>query len=157
MVVFESEMLRSSRPLAAGAKKLVVRGLTIGLPIAVVLALAVATYGLAAGRTPVALVGLGSGLAIAITMTLRTYTSLRKAQRSLALLNRVLAESKQERRNLHAANAKLERRNLELRLVQIAVAQGFTLVDERTQGRLREIVIQAGDDLAALVDESLGY
>ena len=150
-------MLRSSRPFAAGAKKLVVRGLTIGLPIAVVLALAVATYGLAAGRTLVALVGLGSGLAIAITMTLRTYTSLRKAQRSLALLNQVLAESKQERRNLHAANAKLERRNLELRMVQIAVAQGFTLVDERTQGRLREIVIQAGDDLAALVDESLGY
>ena len=89
-------------------------------------------------------------------MTLRAYTSLRKARRSLDLLNQVLTESKQERRSLHAANAKLERKNLELRMVQIAVAQGFTLVDERTQGRLREIVIQAGDDLAALVDESLG-
>ena len=156
MVVFESEMLRSPRPLAAGVKRLASRGLAITLPVGVAVALAVTAYALAAGRTLIALVGLGSGLAIAITMTLRTYTSLRKAQRSLALLNHVLAESKQERSNLRATNAKLERKNLELRMVQIAVAQGFTLVDERTQGRLREIVIQAGDDLAALVDESLG-
>ena len=156
MVVFESEMLRSSRPLAAGAKTLAFRGLAIALPVAVVVALAVATYGLAAGRSRVVLIGFGSGLAIAIAMTLRTYNTLRKAQRSLDLLNQVLAESQQARRDLTATNVKLERKNLELRMVQIAVAQGFTLVDERTQGRLREIVIQAGDDLAALVDESLG-
>ena len=156
MVVFESEMLRSSRPLAAGAKTLAFRGLAIALPIAVVVALAAATYGLAVGRSRVVLIGFASGLAIAIAMTLRTYTSLRQARRSLELLNQVLTDSQQARRNLGAANAKLESKNLELRMVQIAVAQGFTLVDERTQGRLREIVIQAGDDLAALVDESLG-
>ena len=156
MVVFESEMLRSSRPLATGAKKRALRGLAIALPVAVVVALAVATYGLAAGRSRVVLIGFGSGLAIAIAMMLRAYNSLRRAQRSFDLLNQVLAESQQARRDLTATNAKLERKNLELRMVQIAVAQGFTLVDERTQGRLREIVIQAGDDLAALVDESLG-
>ena len=156
MVVFESEMLRSSRPLGAGAKKLALRGLAIALPVAVVVALAVATYGLAAGRSRVVLIGFGSGLTIAIAMMLRAYNSLRRAQRSLDLLNQVLAESQQARRDLTATNVKLERKNLELRMVQIAVAQGFTLVDERTQGRLREIVIQAGDDLAALVDESLG-
>ena len=156
MVVFESEMLRSSRPLAAGAKRLASRALTIGLPIVALVALAAVIYGLAAGRSRVVLIGFGSGLAIAIAMTLRAYNSLRKARRSLDLLNQVFAESQQARRDLTATKVKLERKNLELRMVQIAVAQGFTLVDERTQGRLREIVIQAGDDLAALVDESLG-
>jgi hypothetical protein len=41
-----------------------------------------------------------------------------------------------------------------LQTLQLAVAQGFNLIDERTQGRLRELVQQAGDDLAALVEET---
>jgi hypothetical protein len=52
-------------------------------------------------------------------------------------------------------NAKLQQANAGLRTVQLAVAQGFDLIDERTQGRLREIVEESGDALAALVDETL--
>ena len=155
MVVFESEMLRSSRPLAAGAKRLASRALTIGLPIAALVALAAVSYGLEAGQRTLALLALAVGLVIALATTLRGYRALRGARRSLDLLNRALVEAEQARRDLHAANGKLERQNLELRMVQIAVAQGFILVDERTQGRLRQIVTQAGDDLAALVDEAL--
>ena len=155
MVVFESEMLRSSRPLAAGAKRVVSRGLTIGLPIAVVVALAAVSYGLLAGQRTVTLLALAVGLAIALVITLRGYSALRGARRSLVLLDRALVVAEQACRDLHAENGRLERQNLELRMVQIAVAQGFILVDERTQGRLRQIVTQAGDDLAALVDEAL--
>ena len=46
-------------------------------------------------------------------------------------------------------------RTLSFATLQLAVAQGFNLIDERTQGRLRELVQQAGDDLAALVDETI--
>jgi hypothetical protein len=155
VVVFESEMLRSSRPLAAGAKKLASRALTIGLPIAALVALAAVSYGLVAGQKTVALLALAAGLVIGLAIALRGYGALRTARRSLSLLNRELVEVEQARRDLHAENGRLERQNLELRMVQIAVAHGFILVDERTQGRLRQIVTQAGDDLAALVDEAL--
>jgi hypothetical protein len=155
VVVFESEMLRSSRPLAAGAKRLASRALTIGLPIAALVALAAVSYGLEAGQRTLALLALAVGLVIALATTLRGHRALRGARRSLDLLNRALVEAEQARRDLHAENGRLERQNLELRMVQIAVAHGFILVDERTQGRLRQIVTQAGDDLAALVDEAL--
>jgi hypothetical protein len=33
--------------------------------------------------------------------------------------------------------------------------QGFDVINERTQGRLKELVEEAGDELAALVDDAL--
>jgi hypothetical protein len=58
------------------------------------------------------------------------------------------------RSELELANERLLRTNANLRMLQIAVGQGFNLIDERTQGRLRQIVEEAGDHLAALVSET---
>jgi hypothetical protein len=55
---------------------------------------------------------------------------------------------------LDRANELLQRKNAELETLQLAVTQGFNFIDERTEGRLRELVEQAGDDLAALVEET---
>ena len=52
-------------------------------------------------------------------------------------------------------NAKLQQANAGLRAIQVTVAHCFDLFDERTQGRLRRIVEESGDGLAALVDETL--
>ena len=88
-------------------------------------------------------------------MVTRARGSLRRAELSSALVEKVLAESERARARLDMDNAKLQQTNAGLRTVQIAVAQGFNLIDERTQGRLREIVEESGDALAALVDETL--
>jgi hypothetical protein len=123
--------------------------------LAIALTLGVAAYGLFGERRGVALVGITTSVAIAIAMVCRARDSLRTAEQSSELLDSVLAESERTRDKLHRANAQLQKTNAELRTLQLAVAQGFNLIDERTQGRLRELVQQAGDDLAALVDETL--
>ena len=88
-------------------------------------------------------------------MVTRARRSLRTAELSSALLEAVLAESERARARLDMDNAKLQQANAGLRTIQLAVAQGFDLIDERTQGRLRKIVEESGDALAALVDETL--
>jgi len=85
----------------------------------------------------------------------RAQQTLRAAKRSSQLLDSALAESERHRRELQLANERLQRKNAELLTLQITVAHGFRVIDERTQGRLWELVHEAGDDLAALVDEAL--
>jgi hypothetical protein len=123
--------------------------------VAITLTLGVATYGLMGDRQNVALIGIATSVAIAASMVLRARDSVRTAELSSELLDSVLVESERTRDELHVANAQLQKTNAELRTLQLAVAQGFNLIDERTQGRLRELIEQAGDDLAALVDETL--
>jgi hypothetical protein len=119
---------------------------------AILLTLGVTSYGLVTEHSTVALAGLISSVVIT---AIRALNSVRSAERSSQLLNRALAESEGMRSELEVANERLLRTNANLRMLQIAVAQGFNLIDERTQGRLRQIVEEAGDDLAALVSETL--
>jgi Mg2+/citrate symporter len=113
------------------------------------------TNGLISVSRVVTIVGLAGCITVAVAMTLRARDSIRAAERSSELLDRALAESERAQDELRIANEKLQRTNVSLRTLQVAVAQGFNLIDERTQGRLRELVEEAGDDLAALVAETL--
>lgn len=106
---------------------------------AMTLTLGLTTYGLVTDRRGVALIAVAATLAIAVAMVGRARTSLRAAERKRVELDR--------------ANALLQQRNASLRTMNLAVKQGFDVIDERTQGRLRELVEQAGDDLAAIVAE----
>jgi hypothetical protein len=63
--------------------------------------------------------------------------------------------SERARQELHLANERLWRRNAELDAFQVAVVQGFALIDARTHGHLSELVEEAGDELAELIDDAL--
>lgn len=117
--------------------------------------LGAATNGLISVVRVVTIVGLAGCITVALAMTLRARDSIRAAERSSELLDRALAESERAQDELRVANERLQRTNVSLRTLQVTVAQGFNLIDERTQGRLRELVEEAGDDLAALVAETL--
>lgn len=123
--------------------------------VAIASTLGVAVDGLITDRAGVTIVGLATGITIAVTMGVRARDSIRMAERSSELLDSALAESERARDELRLANEKLQRTNASLRTLHIAVAQGFNLIDERTQGRLRGLVEEAGDDLAALVAETV--
>jgi uncharacterized membrane protein YraQ (UPF0718 family) len=123
--------------------------------VAITLTLGVATYGLLGDRRNVALAGIVASLLIAIAMVARARDSLRTAERAAELLDGAILESERARDELHAANAQLRKTNADQLVTQLAVAQAFNLIDERTQGQLREVVEQAGGDLAALVEETL--
>lgn len=83
------------------------------------------------------MVGLAASAVVAVAMAVRASKSIR------------------DRDELLAANEELQRRNVELRALQLAVVRGLHVVDERTQGRLRDLVEETGDELAELVDEVL--
>jgi hypothetical protein len=123
--------------------------------IAIMVTLGVATYGLMGDRRNVTLVGIVASLLIAIAIVARARDSLQTAEHAAELLDGAVLESERARDELHNANAQLQKANADQLVTQLAVAQAFNLIDERTQGRLREVVEQAGGDLAALVDETL--
>ena len=88
-------------------------------------------------------------------MALRASDAIRVARRSSKLLDDALLESERSRDALNITNQRLQRKNAELEALQLAVTQAFRVIDERTGGRLWDVVHEAGDDLAALVDETL--
>ena len=98
--------------------------------MSIVVALGVGIYGIETDAKSVALVGLAFTALVAVAMAVRAGTAIR-------------------------ANERLQRRNADLQTFQLAVVQGFDLIDERTQGRLKELVEEAGDELAALVEDAL--
>ena len=121
---------------------------------AITLSSAVTLYGFVTDRRNVAIVGTVASATIAVAMAFRAVESIRAARSASVRLDDALADSEQARRQLDTANEQLQRKNAELRTLQITVAQGFNLIDERTQGRLRDLIEEAGDDLVALVDET---
>ncbi len=123
--------------------------------VAICLTLGVAAYGFITAHETVAIIGVAASAAIAVAMAFRAQDALRTGAHSSKVLDDALVESERARDALNLANELLQRKNAELRTLQIAVAQGFNVIDERTQGRLRELIEQAGDDLAALVDETV--
>jgi hypothetical protein len=71
--------------------------------------------------------------------------------RQLGVVSEALAEAERARRELRVANERLRRSNAELRRLQRALEKGLDAIDEWSEGRLRELVEQTGDELAALV------
>jgi hypothetical protein len=106
-------------------------------------------------RRNVAFVGIAASLLIAIAMVSRARDSLRTAERAAELLDGAVLDSERARDELQAVNARLRKANADHLVTHVAVAEAFNLIDERTQGQLRQVVEQAGGDLAALVEESL--
>lgn len=103
--------------------------------IATLPAVGVATYGVATDWKTASMAGLAATVVITAVVSI-------SARRSIVARNAI-----------HLANKELQQKNDDLRASQLAVVRGFDLIDERTQGRLTELVEEVGDELAALADE----
>jgi len=123
--------------------------------ILIALTIGVAAYGVETDRKGVVMAGLAATAVVAAAMAVSARELIRTGERSCRLLHRALAESERAQYELDAANETLQRSNTDLRALQLAVVQGFALIDERSQGRLRELIEDVGDEFAALVDEAL--
>ncbi len=122
---------------------------------ALALTLGVALYGEVAGIRPIALIGVAASVAIGIAMALRAREGIRTAEEAYARLDRALSESERARDELAAANEDLARANMELRVMHTAFADLLNLADERSSGRMRELIEDTGDELAKLLEEEL--
>jgi hypothetical protein len=101
------------------------------------------------------MVGFALTALAAVVLAAMARTATRADIRSRKVRDRALARSERAREELRRANERLKRRNADLQAFQLAVVQGFEVINERTQGRLQELVEEAGDELAGLVDDAL--
>lgn len=70
----------------------------------------------------------------------------------LELCKRALIDSERGRSEALLENQRLHRSKAELVRLNVRVAQGFEVLDEQSQGRLRQVVEEACDELTAFVD-----
>lgn len=122
---------------------------------ALALTLGVAFHGYSTENGPVALVGVMTGVTVGIGMALRARSSIRTAESAYARLDRALSESERARDELAAANDDLARVNMELRVMHTAFADLLNLADERSSGRMRELIEDTGDELATLLEAEM--
>jgi hypothetical protein len=113
-----------------------------------VLSCGVASYGLAIASRGVAIAGVASCVAIGIAMAFRATGSIRTAEAAYGRLDRALAETEN-------ARDELARANVEIQTIQIAFADLLNLADERTDGRIRELIEGTGQELAELLEEGI--
>jgi hypothetical protein len=115
---------------------------------ALLLSIGVAGYGFVEASGALALIGLIASLSIGVAIALRAIHSIRTAQDAYTHLDRALMESERSR-------DELARANLELRTTQVAFTDLLNLADERTEGRMRELIEDTGAELAALLEEEM--
>jgi hypothetical protein len=148
-------ILRVDRPLRLGAAARIpghpvgsTRVLLVSLA-GLLLSCGVAGYGVTIGSRGLTIAGLASCVAIGVAMAFRATDSISSAESAYARLDRALAETERTRDGLADANA-------EIRAIQIAYAEVLNLADERTEGRMRALIEDTGDELAAILEEELG-
>lgn len=105
--------------------------------VATTLALGVTAYGVVSDRNGVAMIGIAATIFAAAALVVVASSSIHRRE---ALL---------------AANEELQQRNADLEALHLAVLKGLDVIDQETQGRLLELIEEAGDELAVLVDETL--
>jgi len=128
---------------AVGASR-VLLGSLAGL----LLSCGVAGYGLTIGSRGLTVAGLGACLAIGVAMAFRATDSIRTAESAYLTLDRALADTER-------ARDELARANVEIQTMQIAFADLLNLTDERTEGRIRELIEDTGQELADLLEDEI--
>ena len=119
---------------------------------ALVLTVGVASYGLHEDSRALTLIGLFASVSIGIAMAFRARDSIQTAESAYGRLDRALADAERARDELADANEDLARANAQIQAVHIAYADLLNLTDERTRGRVRELIEDAGEDLAELLE-----
>jgi hypothetical protein len=120
----------------------------LGSLAGLLLSCGVAGYGLTIGSRGLTVAGLGACLAIGIAMAFRATDSIRTAETAYHTLDRALADTER-------ARDELARANVEIQAMQIAFADLLNLTDERTEGRIRELIEDTGQELADLLEDEI--
>lgn len=148
--------LRLAKPVEIPGHGVGAIGLLFGAVCGLAVTAAVAFYGHLTDRETVLYIGLAASLWIGVAVALRASSSIRALERSYDRLDRTHLALERTRDRLAASNEELARTNVELRSVHTAFEDLLVIADERTRGGLRDLVEDAGEDLARLLHDYLG-
>ena len=141
--------VRLVRPAAIPRHGAGAAALLHGAAMALAVAAGAALHGAAAENGVVVAVGLAAAGAIGGAIALRARGSLRELERAYRELEDAHRALERTREELVVANDGLARANVELRSAHATFESLLAVVDERTGGALRELVEEAGEELAA--------
>jgi hypothetical protein len=110
--------------------------------------LSVAFYGHLTGNGAVFGVGLLTSGWVGAAMAFRARNSIREVERAYVELDRAHLALERAHDDLRDANDELARTNVEIRAVHAALEDLLVIADERTHGALRQLIEEAGEDLA---------
>jgi hypothetical protein len=122
---------------------------------ALVLTIGVAFYGLHEDSRVLTLIGLAASASIGTAMALRARNSIQSAESAYGRLDRALADTERARDELADANQDLARANAQIQAVHVAYADLLNLTDDRTSGRMRELIEDTGEDLAGFLEAEM--
>lgn len=122
----------------------------------VAVSVGVALSGYLAGHAAVLLVGLIASAWIGVAMALRARSSIREVETAYDRLDHAHLQLERTKDELADANEQLARTNVQIRAVHGAFEDLLELADERTNGRLRELIEEAGEDIARLLAQHRG-
>jgi hypothetical protein len=117
--------------------------------------LAVAGDGVVSGNRIVTVTAIIAAAVIGMAIAVRAGCSIRGVEAAYRRCDRALAESEDIRDALVLANEELAEANIRLRTAQVGFGALLTLTDERTDGRLRELLERTGEDLAEMFEQQL--
>jgi len=143
--------MRSRIPQHAAGSRSVLLVTLSGL----LLTLGSALYAFVADKPAVVLVGVVTGAWIGAAMAFRARSSIRTAESAYDRLDEAHRDSERSRDELSIANQELARTNVELRTLHVAMADLLNLADERTHGRMRELIEETGGELAEMLEQEL--
>ena len=131
------------------------RGVLLAAVGALVLTVSVASYGLVKDSRALTLIGLLASVWIGIAIAFRARDSIQTAESAFGRVDRALADAERARDELADANDDLARANAQIQAVHIAYADLLNLTDERTLGRVRELIEETGGELAEFLEAEM--
>lgn len=122
---------------------------------ALALGLGVTLYGYVSETGFVVGVGVVASMTVGLAMVLRARETIKADEAAYARLDQALANAERSRDRLAAGNEELRQANVQLRAIHIALSDALNLADERSHGRMRELIEDTGEELAELLEEQL--
>jgi hypothetical protein len=122
---------------------------------ALLLTVGVACYGLLEQSRALTVIGLFASVAIGMAMAFRARDSIQTAETAYARLDQALVDAERARDELADSNEDLARANAHIQASHIAYADLLNLADERTHGRVRELIEDTGGELAEILEEEM--
>lgn len=132
------------------------RSMVVAATCGLLVVVAVVAFAIVRDNVGVLIVGLAAGTWIGTALAIRASLAAREVERAYLRLDTAHLDLERAKDALEEANVELAHKNVELSTLQVTFEASLAVLDERTKGRFRQLLEEAGDDLARLFSGRLG-
>jgi hypothetical protein len=145
-----------ARPIQIPEHPMGGRSMVVAATCGLLVVVAVVAFAIVRDNVGVLIVGLAAGTWIGTALAIRASLAAREVERAYLRLDTAHLDLERAKDALEEANVELAHENVELSTLQVTFEASLAVLDERTKGRFRQLLEEAGDDLARLFSGRLG-